>query len=212
MSKKYKYAGKDVQVTWNKTLCIHMGECGRAQGDIFKGGRDPWCEPDVAAIADVADVIERCPTGALAYDATSKTEQVADKNTVHIAYNGPLFFKGELQIDGADENMPGVQFRAALCRCGLSKSKPFCDNSHVGGKFIDFGAVGILGQTIESVGGPLKVTPAKNGPIHVAGNVHIYASSGRLAWQGNDAYLCRCGQSKNKPFCDGSHKAAGFES
>ncbi|MEE8093516.1 MAG: CDGSH iron-sulfur domain-containing protein [Gammaproteobacteria bacterium] len=42
-------------------------------------------------------------------------------------------------------------------------------------------------------------------------NVSIVASSGRVAWQGKGVALCRCGQSNNKPFCDGAHKAAGFE-
>ena len=43
------------------------------------------------------------------------------------------------------------------------------------------------------------------------GNVQIVASSGRLAWEGQKAVLCRCGASKNKPFCDGSHRKIGFE-
>jgi CDGSH-type Zn-finger protein len=44
----------------------------------------------------------------------------------------------------------------------------------------------------------------------VSGNLSLVAASGRVAWTGTKAALCRCGQSQNKPFCDGSHKAAGF--
>ena len=40
----------------------------------------------------------------------------------------------------------------------------------------------------------------------------VLSSSGREAWRGTRAALCRCGESANKPFCDGSHKAAGFTS
>jgi CDGSH-type Zn-finger protein len=50
--------------------------------------------------------------------------------TVTPVENGPLLLRGELTvrgIDGADEILP----RAALCRCGQSKNKPFCDNSHL---------------------------------------------------------------------------------
>ncbi|MGD9410185.1 MAG: CDGSH iron-sulfur domain-containing protein, partial [Thiohalocapsa sp.] len=49
-----------------------------------------------------------------------------------------------------------------------------------------------------------------NGPLMLEGNLSIRAASGRVAWQGEKAFLCRCGASKNKPFCDGSHKDAGF--
>jgi len=48
----------------------------------------------------------------------------------HVTYNGPLFARGELAIEGAPDDMPAVRFRAALCRCGQSKNKPFCDGSH----------------------------------------------------------------------------------
>lgn len=45
----------------------------------------------------------------------------------------------------------------------------------------------------------------------LSGNVTLIAASGREAWQGARAALCRCGHSANKPFCDGAHKAAGFK-
>ena len=50
-----------------------------------------------------------------------------------------------------------------------------------------------------------------DGPIEVSGNFSIRAGSGRKAWSGRKAFLCRCGQSANKPFCDGAHKDAGFK-
>jgi len=48
-----------------------------------------------------------------------------------------------------------------------------------------------------------------NGPIEVKG-VELLNPDGTVAAEMDVAYLCRCGQSKNKPFCDGSHKKAGF--
>ena len=61
----FEYKGDTQTVTWDRRLCIHVGECGRAKGDLFVTGRDPWCDPNVADRADVEDVVARCPTGAL---------------------------------------------------------------------------------------------------------------------------------------------------
>ena len=58
----------------------------------------------------------------------------------------------------------------------------------------------------------MSVQPVKDGPLIFNGNFAILSSSGREAWRGTRAALCRCGESANKPFCDGSHKAAGFTS
>ena len=56
------------------------------------------------------------------------------------------------------------------------------------------------------------IKPLIDGPLLMQGNLTIRAGSGRVAWEGTKAALCRCGASKNKPFCDGSHKEAGFKS
>ncbi len=209
----FRYPGKDADVTWDQRLCIHIGECGRAKGDLFITGRNPWCQPDLATVAEVADVCERCPSGALVYEAKDgKTvERAAALNTIAVTYNGPLFARGELAIEGAPADMPGLRFRAALCRCGQSKNKPFCDNSHETAGFKDSGAVGETGAGGGATGGALAIRPLKDGPLRVKGNFAILASSGCARWQGAEAYLCRCGHSKNKPFCDSSHKAAGFK-
>jgi CDGSH-type Zn-finger protein/uncharacterized Fe-S cluster protein YjdI len=208
------YGGKTATVTWNGKLCIHIGECGRAKGDLFIGGRQPWCQPDLAADADVEEVVERCPTGALSAGfADGSLPEVADAlNTVQVAYNGPLFFRGDLNIEDAPADVPGVKFRAALCRCGQSKNKPFCDNSHEDAGFKDYGAVGEAADETAGTGGSLSIQSAKNGPLLLKGNVAIISGSGRVAWQGDQTALCRCGASKNKPFCDGEHRNIGFKS
>ena len=209
-----KYPGKESDVHWNGKLCIHIGECGRAKGELFINGRQPWCQPDLASNGEIEEVVLRCPTGALTYQYKdgANTEQAASENTIHVAYNGPLYFKGNLDIEGAPDDINGVQFRAALCRCGQSKNKPFCDNSHEDADFKDYGAVGETGDGLEATGGELKVTPLTDGPLLVKGKVTITTGSGRQAWQGKETALCRCGASQNKPFCDGKHKDVGFKS
>ncbi len=212
-SKIFKYEGKKGNVAWNGDLCIHVGECGRAEGELFASGRKPWCQPDTAADeGELVQILQRCPTGALSYekDGAVVDEQAESENTILVANNGPLYFTGELDVAAATDSAPGVRYRAALCRCGKSKNKPFCDNSHESDNFIDRGAIGSTGAPLESTGGPLTVKSAPNGPLLLSGNLRLITGSGRVAWSGTKAALCRCGESKNKPFCDGAHKAAGF--
>lgn len=206
------FPGNEIDVHWDKRLCIHIGECSYADNTLFQGDRDPWCVPDEVSRAEVREVCERCPSGALSYtDKHGEPEQAADENTMTLVYNGPVYATGQLNIDGAEPDMAGVKYRAALCRCGASNNKPFCDNSHLQSGFQDFGALGNKGPGLSSTGGPLNIKSMPNGPLMVEGNLTIRAGSGRIAWQGEKAFLCRCGASKKKPFCDGSHKAAGFK-
>ena len=209
-----KYPGKEIDVEWDGRLCIHIGECGYAEGDLFVGGRDPWCKPDLSSVDNVVDVVKRCPTGAITIKAAdgSISETADAENTVMVSYQGPYFFRGDLEIEGASDDMTGVKYRAALCRCGASKNKPFCDNSHEKIGFRDYGAIGQKGEALETSGGKLTVSQVRDGPIMVSGNVVLKAGSGRVAWSGKKVALCRCGASKNKPFCDGSHNAIGFKS
>lgn len=58
-----------------------------------------------------------------------------------------------------------------------------------------------------------KITVANDGSIRVEGDFEILDPQGRpFGLGGRTAIsLCRCGQSQNKPFCDGSHKRTGFQ-
>jgi len=211
--KIFKFDGEKLTAAWDGRLCIHVGECTRAKGELFVSGRKPWGEPDRGEPDHVAEVVRRCPTGSLVYlrkdgGAEEKPESV---NRVFISNNGPLYLRGDLRIDGAADDMPGVRFRAALCRCGDSKNKPFCDNTHEKAAFRDRGAVGETGEALEATGGPLQVKRAPNGPLLLSGNFEIVSAGGQATWRGTKAALCRCGASKNKPFCDGAHKEAGFQ-
>ena len=212
--KTFTYPGEKMDVQWNGALCIHIGECGRAKGELFITGRKPWCRPDLAPNEEVEDVISRCPTGALTYrdKIGLKTEKAVPENSIHVTYNGPLYVRGDLAIDGAPQDASGLAFRAALCRCGASKNKPFCDNSHEAVGFKDYGAVGDAGPGFDEPGGKLQIAPLQDGPLIVKGNVTMSSGSGRVAWRGKQVALCRCGASKNKPFCDGTHKEIGFKS
>ena len=60
---------------------------------------------------------------------------------------------------------------------------------------------------------PIAIRTRENGPLLVQGAVKIIDHLGNefTVPPGKDVIaLCRCGQSKNKPFCDGSHRTCGF--
>ncbi len=58
-----------------------------------------------------------------------------------------------------------------------------------------------------------KITVTNNGPIRIEGDFSISDPEGReFGLAGRTLIsLCRCGQSQNKPFCDGSHARTGFQ-
>ena len=55
----------------------------------------------------------------------------------------------------------------------------------------------------------IRIKP--NGSIRVSGTVDIIDAEGNVLETKSDFSLCRCGHSKDKPWCDGSHKEAGFQ-
>jgi CDGSH-type Zn-finger protein len=58
----------------------------------------------------------------------------------------------------------------------------------------------------------VRITVLKDGPIEVSGPVELVdAQGGAHAPDESPIYLCRCGQSSTKPFCDGSHRKCGFK-
>jgi len=215
MSRKkvYSFDGEQFEVKWDSGLCIHAEECVRADSKLFELHRKPWGQPDLVDADELDRVVRRCPTGSIAYTAKdgSKNEEPEPENVITVAPNGPLYVRGELQLEGIEPSEGAVDFRVALCRCGHSKNKPFCDNSHIKAEFKDSGAVGREGPGLEETGGPLTITPKPNGALLFRGNVSVRSGSGSIRWQGKKVSMCRCGLSESKPFCDGSHKGSNFE-
>ena len=212
MSDPHIFESKAITVTWNKRRCIHAAECVRGLPDVFEPGRKPWIVPDHASADEIASVVARCPTGALHFERHDggAAETHESENTVWVARHGPLQLRGALEL-GTDEDSALSETRASLCRCGRSRNKPFCDGSHHPAGFRDAGDVfeGPMGKPAGSPG-PLRVNARANGPLRLEGPLTLMSADGRVRLMGGEAVLCRCGQSRKKPFCDGSHKDAGF--
>ena len=133
---------------------------------------------------------------------------------VACAENGPLLVRGDFELRGPGAEQAAGRPRIALCRCGRTANKPFCDGAHKDPPFSASGPVDAsraLSDDADVAVGTVVVTPHADGPVHFDGVVEIGGVGGEGGRRFEGAWLCRCGHSANKPFCDGSHKEAGFE-
>jgi CDGSH-type Zn-finger protein/uncharacterized Fe-S cluster protein YjdI len=217
MGKIHTYDSDAIQVQYDAKRCIHAAECVARLRVVFDSGKRPWVQPANAAADQIAETIHHCPTGALHYERKDggAAEPTPAQNTLRIEPNGPLYLRGDIDLrrdEGDDGVFVMTETRIALCRCGASQNKPFCDNSH---KEADFADDGIVHADIEAVGerneaaGKLIIKPFSNGSVQVLGTLEIHDAAGNL-YHRDEAYFCRCGHSANKPFCDGTHNQIGF--
>ena len=126
------YVGEAIEVHWEPRRCIHVRNCVRDLPNVFVPEARPWVAVDAANADEVAAAVERCPTGALHYRRLDggAHENSGEEITIEPRPNGPLFLRGRLRIIGADGELIREDTRVALCRCGASENKPFCDGSH----------------------------------------------------------------------------------
>ncbi|MFH5801144.1 CDGSH iron-sulfur domain-containing protein [Haladaptatus sp. CMAA 1911] len=210
------YSGETVEVSYDVNRCIHARECVRGLPDVFDPDKRPWIDPGNAEVDDLSDVIMECPTGALHFERTDDgpDEPVPDKNIVAVVPNGPLYLRGDIEIETPDNTTLLEDTRVALCRCGASENKPLCDNSHVDVNFeADGTRVDVESVTqAEDANGKLTIIPIPDGPVQVQGQFEMRYADDTATVRDSSTALCRCGESANKPFCDGTHSKIGFSS
>jgi len=118
--------GSEITVYFDSQRCRHFAECLRGLPEVFNTRQRPWIAPDAASAALVAEVIRRCPSGALHYQAPGMAGERPDvPSTIRAVEGGPFLVRGDLRIDAGDG--PVTDTRAALCRCTRSARQPFCD-------------------------------------------------------------------------------------
>jgi CDGSH-type Zn-finger protein/uncharacterized Fe-S cluster protein YjdI len=205
-----RYEGRDILVKFDATKCIHARNCVLGRPDVFvPNAPGEWIQPDGARAEEIAAVARACPSGAITYELHAGAPEAAPLvNTARLRENGPLVMHAEMEIEGH-----GAALRAALCRCGHSKNKPFCDGTHLPALFVATGEPPIEdSKPLAERAGKLSVKPLPDGPLLVSGNLEVVTGSGRTVNRVEKCALCRCGASDNKPYCDGSHARGGFRS
>ena len=142
MAKLQVYAGDGFEVTYDPDICIHARECVRRLPEVFDAEARPWIRPERAPAQRIADVVVRCPSGALRFvakgaaagtapEAAAKAPEAgAARATVTLRQDGPLMISGDFEIRAPDGRVLFAGQKTALCRCGQSATKPFCDGAH----------------------------------------------------------------------------------
>ena len=136
----FKYSNNEVTVVWKPNTCIHSTLCWKGLIEVFNPKEKPWIKIDCAATERIIEQVRKCPSGALSYYLNTETTadgtpdkvvaEAANIMKVEVTANGPYLIKTECLIvhsDGRKETKTGT---VALCRCGASGNKPYCDGSH----------------------------------------------------------------------------------
>lgn len=131
-----------------------------------------------------------------------------EPNILIVQIDGPNLVTGDLAIATATGTRTVAS--AMLCRCGQSTDKPFCDGAHVKCGFHDPATLPVRIESLPVGPGPLTIRPIANGPNRCEGPLVIRGADPRAA-SASLTFLCRCGHSRRKPYCDGTHMRIGFK-
>lgn len=213
--KIHEYENDEIKVTYDSKRCIHSAECVKNLPSVFDPNNKPWIVVDNASADEIKEAVHHCPTGALKYSETDTEEKPSRSNTITIGPDGPLYLRGDIEIQNVDGETILEDTRVALCRCGESDNKPLCDDTH---KDINFKAPAGFDESKlrpttngDADHGKLVLRLMENGPILVEGEYEVYSIANQRVNSQKNVAMCRCGQSGSKPFCDGTHKEVGFE-
>jgi uncharacterized Fe-S cluster protein YjdI len=136
----FKYSNNDITVVWKPNTCMHSTLCWTGLLEVFNPRERPWIKIEGSTTGKIIEQVKKCPSGALSYfmNDLSPIEPAVDKpnaettpvTRVQVTPNGPYILNTECVIvhsDGREETRTG---KLALCRCGSSGNKPYCDGTH----------------------------------------------------------------------------------
>lgn len=150
------YEGNGITVHRVGALCAHASFCANRTTDWYQLLADT---ADVNVRAEVIAMIEHCPSGGLVYEIDGQIIEPDLPKAVSPVEDGPLWVTGNVEIMGSDRTPYEIRNRVALCRCGQSKNKPFCDGTHLE---IEFEAKNQADEV--TIGFPTRTEDATRGP------------------------------------------------
>jgi uncharacterized Fe-S cluster protein YjdI len=129
-----KYSNGEMTIVWKPELCIHSGKCFRGLGDVFDPRKRPWITPEHSTTDKIIDQVQKCPSGALSHylnrDEVAEPVKIEAETIIEATQNGPLLIYGNVTIKDSQSNITKKNNVTALCRCGASQNKPYCDGTH----------------------------------------------------------------------------------
>jgi CDGSH-type Zn-finger protein len=197
-------------------------------GTDAEGGSETWIESDANPVQE-SYALCRC--------GRSKTKPFCDGTHTKIGFNGEETASREpYQSQAKVQDGPDMQLLDAEALCAFAR---FCDpNGQVWNQIEQTQSPGVRETFIRQVGNcpsgrlvarnrstqkdiephlsvsiGLVEDPAQgcSGPLWLRGRIPVAAADGFQYEVRNRVTLCRCGQSKNKPFCDGTHASIKFK-
>lgn len=122
----------------NRGICCHAGNCTDNLPGVFRTGMEPFIDPKGASAEEIIDIVRECPSGALSYSLNGVEFRDQDRApSIYVSQNGPYHIRGGVGLIHEVSGEGASREHYALCRCGQSKNKPFCDGSHWYAKFVD---------------------------------------------------------------------------
>lgn len=138
------YTNGEVTIVWKPELCYHSKNCVDNLPAVFDPEKRPWINAEGASSDQIISTVRKCPSGALTYflNETGQPMPIDQPNEpgtqkIEVAPNGPYIVEGNISLKLPNGEEVTRSKKTALCRCGASSSKPFCDGSHVKIDFSD---------------------------------------------------------------------------
>ena len=123
------FPGDGVEMTDDPSLCTHVGFCTNRRTHVWQLIEET---ADDSVREQLLRMLDLCPSGRLGHRASPEApeDEPELRPVVAVVRDGPLWVRGAVEVVGADGVPYERRNRVALCRCGHSRNKPFCDGSH----------------------------------------------------------------------------------
>jgi len=132
------YVGERITIHDNRGICQHSGICTEKLAPVFRLRQEPFVDPHGTEAEAIIETVRKCPSGALSYTVGGIENRDQDREpTITVSKDGPYRVTGRIALKDAAWAEGASTEHYALCRCGGSKNKPFCDGTHWTIKFKD---------------------------------------------------------------------------